>query len=387
MHREQLRRGAAFAIDVVILGSIAGLIENLFFLATPPLAPMLVTVSLYLLYFTLLEGFGATRATLGKRLFGLRVVALDGARFAPWRAAGRGALVAAILAVKWPVLFRPICADDPMAFAIGWAFPAAIMLHSSLIAALDHSGMMLEDRWTRTRVVSSSVAEDIVASPPLGVRPGLWAIEYVVLAVVALGGGVRPGWLLLDLGQEQPKPHPYLVVERAIEERTSEHLHFAARVSLDSMVTRAADPSRANAAARTLRARVRVPLTRWNESEAARMIRLVVGSIHLEPDAFDELRVEIETGVGLLVLTRSVTFDANKKQIAALYPPSLPSITTGPDGAFLSGEPPSSSSETANAPSVAGSPAFAMRITACPDSSTLISPRLAGRPPRIAHSS
>src|SRR5215831_5063208 len=68
------------------------------------------------------------------------------------------------------------------------------------------------------------------------------------------------------------------------------------------------------------------------------------------------------------------------------YPPSLPSMTTGPVGCAGLGDPPWASRETAKAPSEEGSPAFSTRTTATPSLSGWTSPRLAGVLPRIAHS-
>ncbi|WP_428310486.1 RDD family protein [Hydrocarboniphaga sp.] len=207
------RRVAAFLMDAVLLALTGFLIGALFYdaLAQMGFRARLVGVGVSLLYFGLLDSRIGGGRTLGKRLFGLRVVGRDGETVGVPRAALRYG----VLAIAWFLNGAPVDSDafageSPGQFAI--AVLGAVAVFGLALSLLY---LLLFNHRTR-QSLHDLVSGCYVVYDGGGVpaATGLWRGHVVVVVLLLLAS------MAIPLGMKQMSRTPAFVammqVQRAV---------------------------------------------------------------------------------------------------------------------------------------------------------------------------
>lgn len=207
------RRVAAFLMDAVLLALGGFLIGALFYdaLAQMGFAARLVGFGLSLLYFGLLDSRVGDGRSIGKRLFGLRLVGRDGLPVG----LSRAGLRYGVLALAWFLNGAPVDAD-----AFAGDSPAQLVL--AVLGAVAVFGLALSllylllfNRHTRQSLHDLlSGCYVVMDSGGAPAASGLWRGHIVVVALLLLGS------IAIPLGMKQMSQTPAFVammqVQRAV---------------------------------------------------------------------------------------------------------------------------------------------------------------------------
>lgn len=220
------RRGWAFLIDYALIGISWGIVNNLVTAPIPEIIMMLGSPVWFCLYFAVTEGSGEIRASPGKRVAKIAVMARDGHPSSLQAVVARAAILTAILDAKWNEILLALSSSTPLFIVVlASSIPAGLVVYNMWLAVRKGERQMLQDALTDTEVMwaypipTSDIATGSARRPQIE-----WPKPALCAAIV---GFVSIPYLLIP---SDPDALDVMAVERKLEKAVVHEIGVRARV-------------------------------------------------------------------------------------------------------------------------------------------------------------
>lgn len=294
------RRGGAFLVDYCIFFLVWAAVDNLLYFPLPEVLLSLLSLALFCAYFVILEGVLGRHASVGKRFFGLRVVARNVNMSLLRSAVARSLIVGALVVVSWqnmPLALPWIPVPTAIVLVLGAAQLSLVLYNIWLSGSRWDDHLMLQDRWTTTRVVGPSwtieaEGREVRLIPN---RMGLALLFLILTAGIVSFALVRKQDLRgFSYRSDDPR--------RSIQRMMSQELGIRTRAEVETkFVWR---PGQQTPETR-LQIKLWIPYARWDENSLGKYSELAVSDLQVPPGYFDSGQMTLWTG-GLLRTGRTV---------------------------------------------------------------------------------
>ena len=305
------RRGAAFCIDYMIITFMWGAIDNLLYFPIPNMFSYLAPLVLFCVYFAVFEAGPTGASSPGKRIVRLTVVKDDGGHLSRKDTLDRSIIVGIITFVDWYSLRLAFPGLPVPGFLLIVLIAAqiSVMIYNAWLCRLPFDYLMLQDRWTKTRVVRATQLGSL--SSQIGQHASIsTASHYVGLSVlfaVTLTGGLWIGKLTDQnlWGTSHSGNELTWRIKNAFEQQ------FGVRVR-PTVTQRHTISTNEPRVRTTLIVSIWVPYTGWNLAQMDNFLNTALDNVSVEPGYFDSGQITLETGIGLLSTAR--TYELNLPQ-------------------------------------------------------------------------
>ncbi len=288
-----LRRGFAFAVDLLIVWAVWTLVETYL---VAPVGRGVMEVGFYVwfvLYFVIAEGFGAVRASPGKRTRRLTVLDREG-RMPSFEMIAIRAAVLGLAFLRWDELIGSVVPDASLLVtSLVQGLAIGILVANIVLAFVRPEGELLHDMVTGTRV---AWLDATVAPAPEAVG-GRWRWAYA-LAGIAIGAAAVVGWTAASSagGIKGLTAASERAVPQRIEDAIAKGAGIRSEVSLNTRTgPLASDPSKI---VRALDIKIWIPWSAYDEPTIAKVTEIIKANVNVTPGYFvtGELRVASSIG-------------------------------------------------------------------------------------------
>ncbi|MCK5124624.1 MAG: RDD family protein [candidate division Zixibacteria bacterium] len=308
-------RQKAFLIDYIPFLVLWGVIDNIVYLPVSEKIMEIASVVLFCAYFVAIEGLCTPRASWGKRKQGLILVSRTGDEPGVWTVVLRSLIVASLIIADWSALLNrwPV----PVFMQIlSTTIPIGIIQYNLWLAARSEGGLMLQDRLTGTQVVWAASVEcerpadsiNLLSRPDIFPKP--WnAVGFIAgTSLIGLLFSLYINYQMDSASLWQIEDTTTADVSTVLEREVADELGIRCVVGLTNRVVWSWKGSRDDSEVeRWLIVEVWVPAILWNDETLAKVRKVVLDCLTVEPGFYDGGKFKTTTGFSLFEWSRGTS--------------------------------------------------------------------------------